>query len=397
MSSLKVPVPKAVDAICEATGHAADRPRPRAIDRRSIAGGEWRSAGNVFGIQSEATRTAIGPMNFRLLSLAAVAVPSLAVGQSVPADYDLSSDYMGTWSLTVHSLVGYGVEAGCRDGDGIVGSTLPVRLVPQADGAFALLEVAEFGSPGPEVSTGVDLESGAGHGRATGTWLDGSPWSGSWLNTRTPTGTLVTELNGRIEVDCAESGLPFRMRRAFPALRPERVTIGTPDYYRFRHSDYFRRADTMPFPRPPSYYLDFGERNLTTFLTETRPGLSPVGQAFIDKVAVRLQELLEETVAARPGYFLSLEEGSGSMSDRDLEFQEFAYVTHIRAYCESGWGDVPPADQAAVILDIPLEHAANLLMFETGWSIYDDCGFEGLLRHFVGESEDLGPESGGGQ
>jgi hypothetical protein len=165
------------------------------------------------------------------------------------------------------------------------------------------------------------------------------------------------------------------MRRRNPAPRRARVALGTPDYYRFRNTDYLRRAGTMPFDQPPPYYLAFGARNLTTYLTETRPRLSTKGQEFIDRVAVRLQELLEELALQRPGFYSSMEEGrQESIEGRNEEFERLAFATHIRAYCESGWSELRPGDRAAIIADVPFSHWLASVRDGTALALNWECG-----------------------
>lgn len=105
-------------------------------------------------------------------------------------------------------------------------------------------------------------------------------------------------------------------------------------YYRCRADDFVRR---QPAAEPPDYYLSYGDRYVRRFSEETRPLLSPAGQAWLDRVREGLQQALEAERARDPLGFADLERDSA-------RFLDFAYDTHPRAYLEAGLSELPVRD-----------------------------------------------------
>ena len=114
--------------------------------------------------------------------------------------------------------------------------------------------------------------------------------------------------------------------------------LGSLDYYRFRNQDFVARNPNIS---SPDYYLNFGDKYLRRFRLEVRPNLTQQGQEFIDRVGVALQRRMEEELRSNPRAFAELERDSD-------KFREFAYETHVAAYCESGWRDLPLSDNQAI-------------------------------------------------
>jgi hypothetical protein len=119
-------------------------------------------------------------------------------------------------------------------------------------------------------------------------------------------------------------------------------TLGSADYYDFRHKDFIRRNPRSPVP---DYYKDFGEKYFNRFVTETSPTLSEEGQKFLRVVGRALQQKIEDRLKADPRKFAGLERAVD-------QFRTFAYFTHPNAYCESGWENLPESDRAKIITAI---------------------------------------------
>lgn len=54
---------------------------------------------------------------------------------------------------------------------------------------------------------------------------------------------------------------------------------------------------------------------------------------------------MEKELRSDPLAFAELERNS-------TEFRRFAYKTHIAAYCESGWGNLPLSDNQAIAISV---------------------------------------------
>lgn len=106
------------------------------------------------------------------------------------------------------------------------------------------------------------------------------------------------------------------------------------DYYGCRADDFLRRE---PQEALPSYYLAYGERYAERFTAETRPLLSPQGQAWLDRVRAGLQVAMEAERARDPLGFALLELDSEAFSD-------FAYSTHAPVYLDAGLASLPLRD-----------------------------------------------------
>lgn len=168
---------------------------------------------------------------------------------------------------------------------------------------------------------------------------DGLRWIGTIGRTVDENGGAVTQIAGTEY--CGQANLPFTITRLDPTPY-QQENLGSLDYYRFRHSDFLRRNPDL---QPPDYYLEFGERNLQTFVSETRPKLTVQGQQFLDTVKQDLQRRIENALNANPESFSELEKNS-------YAFRQFAYLTHISAYCEAGWENLPQQDRDTIIGDI---------------------------------------------
>jgi hypothetical protein len=144
----------------------------------------------------------------------------------------------------------------------------------------------------------------------------------------------------------------------FPAER-----LGSLEYYEFRERDFKNRN---PSRQPPDYYLKFGDYYLRKFRQEIRPKLTKQGQEFIDRVGVALQKRMENELRSNPMDFAELEKSSD-------KFREFAYKTHVAAYCESGWGDLPLSDNKVIAASV---RPKDLWRGKaTSFSISSKCGW----------------------
>jgi hypothetical protein len=145
--------------------------------------------------------------------------------------------------------------------------------------------------------------------------------------------------------------------------------LGLPEYYKFRYDDFVRRN---PGKEPPDYYLDFGERNLRNFMTKTynNPKLTSAGRKFLDTVRVSLQKAMEDHLKKCPGRFAQLE-------NDPYVFRQFAYLTHINAYCNAGWGNLPEQDRDIIIGDVKWSDKYDPSQVGGWWSgaaINNRCG-----------------------
>lgn len=196
---------------------------------------------------------------------------------------------------------------------------------------------------------------------------DGLIWVGTISEDVDENGGAVTKITGTEY--CGEATLPFTITRLDPTPYPQE-NLGSLDYYRFRFDDFVRRN---PESQPPDYYLNFGERYLRRFRLEARPNLTEQGQAFVDRVGVALQRRMEAELQSNPLQFAELEQNSA-------EFRRFAYETHIATYCESGWGDLPLADNRTIA-----SYVDELDLFRgvgTSISISSECGWIGDIEEF---------------
>jgi hypothetical protein len=113
---------------------------------------------------------------------------------------------------------------------------------------------------------------------------------------------------------------------------------GDLDYYRCRAADFSRRNPDLA---PPDYYLEYGDVYVRRFTDETRPLLSPDGQAWLDGTRTRLQRAMESRRAADPVGYAQLE--------RDpTAFRTFAFETHPPAY-ETGLAGLPLRDLVLIV------------------------------------------------
>src|SRR5690349_9993468 len=114
--------------------------------------------------------------------------------------------------------------------------------------------------------------------------------------------------------------------------------IGSRAYYVARDGDFRARHAELS---PPGYYLGYGCRYFDRF-TALRERLSALGQAWVERTARLLQQMIEDRRARDPAAFDALE--------RDEEgFRRFAFATHPHAYVEAGLGTLPPEDVLLVV------------------------------------------------
>jgi hypothetical protein len=149
--------------------------------------------------------------------------------------------------------------------------------------------------------------------------------------------------------------------------------MGSPAYYLFRANDYLARN---PDKKVPDYYLGYGDKYIRRFTEKTYPTLSEQGKQFITRVARALQAEIESKLINDPQGFVALEDDSDA-------FTKFAYNTHPKAYCESGWAKLPKADRDKIIIDV--DRADYLIPFygmkvsldyinKTGYDLAKMCG-----------------------
>lgn len=114
--------------------------------------------------------------------------------------------------------------------------------------------------------------------------------------------------------------------------------IGDVGYYRARYDDFTQRH---PGQKPPSYYLEYGEKYAQRFTRETATKLTPAGQRWLDRTFELLQSRMEFLRMTDLPAFEKLE--------RDPEaFKQFAYDTHSDAYLDAGLSKLPASDLAII-------------------------------------------------
>ena len=141
--------------------------------------------------------------------------------------------------------------------------------------------------------------------------------------------------------------------------------LGSQAYYLFRHNDFVLRN---PGRQPPDYYLEYGDKYLSRFKGVTYPLLSDEGKRFIQTVARALQHEIENKLIYDPKGFSDLEANS-------VLFTEFAYNTHPKAYCESGWAKLPKSDRDKIIIDVDRsDYILSAIGRKTGYDLAEMCG-----------------------
>ncbi|MFZ5440688.1 MAG: hypothetical protein ACOZQL_11820 [Myxococcota bacterium] len=114
--------------------------------------------------------------------------------------------------------------------------------------------------------------------------------------------------------------------------------IGDVGYYRARYDDFVQRH---PGQKPPSYYLEYGEKYAQRFTRETAAKLSPDGQKWLQRTFELLQSRMEHLRMTDLAAFEKLE--------RDPEaFKKFAYETHSDSYLDAGLSKLPASDLAII-------------------------------------------------
>lgn len=126
-----------------------------------------------------------------------------------------------------------------------------------------------------------------------------------------------------------------------PLTPASKNIMGTPEYYRWRYNNAIERGIDESIAR--SYYLDYGEKYATRFLTETRPKMSDKGKAWIDEVALGLQELMENRLSQNDASELE-------MNIRD--FRKEAFEMHVHAYLN---------EQGTQLSDLPISDFVKIL------------------------------------
>lgn len=163
-----------------------------------------------------------------------------------------------------------------------------------------------------------------------------------WRLARIPLG------NDRIR-SSVEAGFAWVEKQSVAAgSTPDRPAVSMPrsvtasgqlDYYRRRQQDFLRRH---PGQKAPRYYLTYGDKYVRRFSAHLAPELSPEGQAWLIRARRQLQEAMEAARSRDPVAFDRLEQD-------DQAFTRFAYATHVRAYLQAGFQDLPAADLMHIV------------------------------------------------
>jgi hypothetical protein len=168
-----------------------------------------------------------------------------------------------------------------------------------------------------------------------------------------------------------------------PRKFPERV--GTGEYYKARAADFEERAkedfksDPNLKPPEPDYYKNFGTKYYERLMQVGRETGGKL-EKFTKNVGHELQNRMEKLVDDKPKQFAELE--------RDAEaFKEFAYLSHISAYCNAGWGNLDVKDQLKILTSIDIKDSFGSLP-----AIY--TGIESLPCTIKGKFETLSKEWG---
>jgi len=157
-----------------------------------------------------------------------------------------------------------------------------------------------------------------------------------------------------------------------PSLYPKEK-LGSLDYYQFRNQDFM---DRNPGIEPPDYYLNYGDKYLKRFTSETKSKLSLEGQEFLEGVGEGLQAEIEKKIASDPQGFAELERNSDA-------FREWAYDTHSTVYAREGFRDLPLLDK----FHIGATPDAEDILSESGIKEGLETLFEEVPKEKVNEEE----------
>jgi hypothetical protein len=147
-----------------------------------------------------------------------------------------------------------------------------------------------------------------------------------------------------------------------PKPFPEK--LGSLNYYDFRYRDCLSRH---PGIGAPGYYKDFGEKYFTRFMNETFTSLSPDGQAFVKRVGIGLQKVIEEKLNENPVDFVLLELNNQA-------FTRVIFQSHVQIYCGSGWGKLTEADREVIRAAVDRK--------DLFWDQYSSVTYWGLVKRF---------------
>lgn len=103
-----------------------------------------------------------------------------------------------------------------------------------------------------------------------------------------------------------------------PVTPAPKEIMGGPYYYYYRNKDYASRHQGID----NDYYKNYGEKYNAKFKFQTKPKLSPLGQKWVDEVALNLQIALENR----------LKKEDGTEFEASTDFNSYAYKTHVEAY-----------------------------------------------------------------
>lgn len=103
-----------------------------------------------------------------------------------------------------------------------------------------------------------------------------------------------------------------------PVTQAPKEIMGGPYYYYYRNKDYASRHQGFD----NDYYKNYGEKYNAKFKFQTKPKLSPLGQKWVDEVALNLQIALENR----------LTQDDGMEFEASTDFNSYAYTTHVEAY-----------------------------------------------------------------
>jgi len=109
-------------------------------------------------------------------------------------------------------------------------------------------------------------------------------------------------------------------------LRAKRL-MGSTEYSTFRAGDFLRRN---PGKKPPSYYMDYGDKYARRFTNETFPDLSDKGKAWLLRSRRTLQEKMEGMLQ---------DPANAGLEHRADELRDRAFDQHSDAYLEAGLYD----------------------------------------------------------
>ncbi len=155
----------------------------------------------------------------------------------------------------------------------------------------------------------------------------------------------MTVVNGSITTKTAggqaSNGFSFANFQQNNRPTPLPQYVGTPYYYMYRYADFVTRNPNGP--RPPDYYMNYGNKYMYRFVMQTRGTLSDEGKQWLDRTLKNLQQGIEDKLTSVYEYDYNIEQNSKN-------FTNFAFRTHANAYIDAGLFELSILDKVKIAL-----------------------------------------------